>query len=133
MVSGTTPSNHRNTLKSQIIDGRNLSEDGKSIPLLKSSASRFMCAARFIAYANYGNTCGETSCLIPNSTEDLYAGTIDVLKVEVPSPSAFEELFKEINHQFSDLSYYDVDIPLICAMPQPSVSSHCLLQGGRFW
>ena len=36
-----------------------------------------------------------------------------MLKVEVPSPSAFEELFKEINHQFPDLSYYDVDIPLI--------------------
>ena len=45
--------------------------------------------------------------------EDLYAGTKDVLKVEVPSPSAFEELFKEVNHQFPDLSYYDVDIPLI--------------------
>ena len=27
MVSGTTPSNHRNTLKSQIIDGRNLSNE----------------------------------------------------------------------------------------------------------
>ena len=36
-----------------------------------------------------------------------------MLKVEVPSPPAFEELFKEINHQFPDLSFYDVDIPLI--------------------
>ena len=45
--------------------------------------------------------------------DDLYSGKKDVLKVEVPSFSAFEELFKEIQPRFPDLSYYDVDIPLI--------------------
>jgi DNA polymerase II len=45
--------------------------------------------------------------------EDLYMGTKDVLKVEAAGPSAFEELFKEVSQHFPDLSYYDVDIPLI--------------------
>jgi len=45
--------------------------------------------------------------------DDLYSGKKDVLKVEVPSFSAFEELFKEMQPRFPDLSYYDVDIPLI--------------------
>ncbi len=44
--------------------------------------------------------------------KDLYAGMQDVLKVEAGSPSAFDELFKDISHRFPDLSYYDVDIPL---------------------
>ena len=44
--------------------------------------------------------------------EDLYAGARDVLRVEAASPSAFEELFKEVHSHFPDLSYYDVDIPL---------------------
>ena len=45
--------------------------------------------------------------------DDLYSGKKNVLKVEVPSFSAFEELFKEMQPRFPDLSYYDVDIPLI--------------------
>ena len=55
----------------------------------------------------------ETRYLSRTERDDLYSGKKEVLKVQVPSPLAFEELFKEINQRFPDLSYYDVDIPLI--------------------
>ena len=114
MVSGTTPSNHRNTLKSQIIDGRNLSEDGKSHSFTQEFSITFYVCGPFHRLRQLWKYLREKQVVLSRTQrEDLYAGTIDVLKVEVPSPSAFEELFKEINHQFSDLSYYDVDIPLI--------------------
>jgi DNA polymerase II len=44
---------------------------------------------------------------------DLHEGMKDVLEVNVPKPSLFDELFKQVNHLFPDLLYYDTDIPLI--------------------
>jgi DNA polymerase-2 len=44
---------------------------------------------------------------------DLHEGMKDVLEVNVPNPSLFDELFKQVNQLFPDLLYYDVDIPLI--------------------
>ncbi len=45
--------------------------------------------------------------------DDLHEGTQDVLEVSVLQPASFNELFKEVNHRFPDLLYYDVDLPLI--------------------
>ena len=44
---------------------------------------------------------------------DLHEGTKDLLEVRVHNPTLFDELFKEVDQQFPDLLYYDVDIPLI--------------------
>jgi len=44
---------------------------------------------------------------------DLHEGMKDVLEVNVLNPSLFDDLFREVNHRFPDLHYYDVDIPLI--------------------
>ena len=44
---------------------------------------------------------------------DAHEGMKDVLGVNVPVPSMFDELFGEINRLFPDLQYYDTDIPLI--------------------
>ena len=44
---------------------------------------------------------------------DLHEGIIDVLQVDVLDPTAFEDLFQEVNRQFPDLHYFDTDIPLI--------------------
>ena len=45
--------------------------------------------------------------------DDLYSGKGCAGSSKFPVHLAFEELFKEINQHFPDLSYYDVDIPLI--------------------
>jgi DNA polymerase-2 len=44
---------------------------------------------------------------------DLHEGVKDLLEVRVLTPTSFDELFKEVNQQFPDLHYYDVDLPLI--------------------
>jgi len=44
---------------------------------------------------------------------DAHEGMKDVLGVNVPVPSMFDELFGEVNRLFPDLQYYDTDIPLI--------------------
>ena len=43
---------------------------------------------------------------------DLFAGLLDVLAVECPSPAAQAALFDRAAARFPDLDYYDVDIPL---------------------
>ena len=45
--------------------------------------------------------------------EDLHEGMKDLLEVRVLDPTSFDKLFKEVELQFPDLLYYDVDIPLI--------------------
>jgi DNA polymerase II len=44
---------------------------------------------------------------------DLHAGMKDVLEIRVLNPASFDDLFREVNQQFPDLLYYDVDLPLI--------------------
>ena len=44
---------------------------------------------------------------------DLHEGMQDVLEVKVLNPSLFEELFREVNQNFPDLLFYDVDLSLI--------------------
>src|ERR671924_1662581 len=44
---------------------------------------------------------------------DLHEGMKDLLEVRAPTPTCFDELFKEVEKQFPDLLYYDVDLPLI--------------------
>ena len=91
-----------------------LGEDGKSHSFTQEFGITFYVGGRFHRLRQLWKTLQEKPFVLSRTQrEDLYAGTIDVLKVEVPSPSAFDELFKEVNHQFPDLSYYDVDIPLI--------------------
>ena len=91
-----------------------LGEDGKSHSFTQEFSITFYVGGPFHRLRQLWKTLQEKPVVLSRTQrEDLYAGTIDVLKVEVPSPSAFEELFKEVNHQFPDLSYYDVDIPLI--------------------
>ena len=45
--------------------------------------------------------------------EDLHEGMKDLLEVRALNPASFDELFREVEQQFPDLLYYDVDIPLI--------------------
>ena len=45
--------------------------------------------------------------------EDLHEGMKDLLEVRVLNPASFDDLFKEVERQFPDLLYYDVDLPLI--------------------
>jgi DNA polymerase II len=56
---------------------------------------------------------GKPVTLSRTQRDDLHEGTKDVLEVSVPNPSTYEELFREVQKHFPDLSYYDVDIPLI--------------------
>lgn len=44
--------------------------------------------------------------------EDLFAGPQDVVEIRAPEPSAYSELFREVSRQFSDLVFYDADVPL---------------------
>ncbi len=44
--------------------------------------------------------------------DDLFAGPQDVVEVRLPQPSAYPQLFKQVNRNFSDLVFYDADIPL---------------------
>ena len=91
-----------------------LGEDGRSHSFTQEFSFPFYVGGPFHRLRQLWKTLKEKPVILSRTLrEDLYAGTIDVLKVEVPGPSAFEELFREVNHQFPDLSYYDVDIPLI--------------------
>ena len=45
--------------------------------------------------------------------EDLHEGMKDLLEIRVLNPTSFDDLFKEVERQFPDLLYYDVDLPLI--------------------
>lgn len=44
--------------------------------------------------------------------EDLFAGPQDVVEIRAPEPSAYSGLFNEISRRFSDLVFYDADVPL---------------------
>ncbi|MCB9009884.1 MAG: hypothetical protein H6656_21365 [Ardenticatenaceae bacterium] len=44
--------------------------------------------------------------------EDLFAGPLDVLAVEVANPALQPRLFRQVARRFPDLTYYDADIPL---------------------
>jgi DNA polymerase-2 len=44
--------------------------------------------------------------------EDLFAGLLDVLAVEVANPAMQPRLFRQVVRRFPDLTYYDADIPL---------------------
>ena len=50
--------------------------------------------------------------LARTSRSDLYTGPLDVLEVQVSSPSLYDALFREVCEDFPDLSYYDADLPL---------------------
>ena len=91
-----------------------LGEDGKSHSFTQEFSILFYVGGPFHRLRQLWKTLQEKPVVLSRTErDDLYSGKQDVLQVEVPSPSTFEELFKEINHQFPDLSYYDVDIPLI--------------------
>ena len=47
-----------------------------------------------------------------NVREDLFAGPLDVLTVEVANPALQPRLFRQVARRFPDLTYYDADIPL---------------------
>ncbi|MGE5250992.1 MAG: DNA polymerase domain-containing protein [Bacteroidota bacterium] len=59
--------------------------------------------------------------------EDLFAGTQDVLEVRVPAPSAYARFFRHISASFSDLAFYDADIPL----PLRFVAAHDVFMMAR--
>jgi hypothetical protein len=44
--------------------------------------------------------------------EDLFAGMLDVMAVEVGNPGPQSLLFREVLQRFPDLTYYDGDIPI---------------------
>lgn len=44
--------------------------------------------------------------------EDLFDGAQEVMQIRVQSPTIYRKLFREVKEKFSDLTYYDVDIPL---------------------
>lgn len=44
--------------------------------------------------------------------DDLFDGAQEVMQIRAQSPTIFRKLFREVKEQFSDLTYYDVDIPL---------------------
>ncbi|MCA9941957.1 MAG: hypothetical protein H6656_01020 [Ardenticatenaceae bacterium] len=44
--------------------------------------------------------------------QDLFAGPLDVLAVEVANPALQPRLFRQVARWFPDLTYYDADIPL---------------------
>ena len=44
---------------------------------------------------------------------DLHEGMKDLLEVRVLNPTSFDDVFREVERQFPDLLYYNVDIPLI--------------------
>ena len=91
-----------------------LSEDGKSHSFTQEFSITFYVAGPFHRLRQLWKYLKEKPVVLSRTErDDLYSGKKDVLELRVPNPVAFEELFKEVNHQFPDLSYYDVDIPLI--------------------
>jgi DNA polymerase II len=46
------------------------------------------------------------------SRTDLFDGPQEVMQIQVPSPTFYKGLFREVSNYFPDLTYYDVDIPL---------------------
>jgi DNA polymerase-2 len=60
--------------------------------------------------------------------EDLFAGPQDVVEARVPNPAAYPALFKQVERQFPDLVFYDVDIPLplrFAAARNVFMMAHC--------
>jgi DNA polymerase II len=92
-----------------------LGEDGKSHSFTQEFIITFYVAGSVHRLRQLWKYLKENQQVVLSRTErdDLYSGKKDVLEVRVPSPSAFDELFKEVNQRFPDLSYYDVDISLI--------------------
>ena len=91
-----------------------LSEDGISHSFEQEFNITFYMGGPFHRLRQLWKTLRKKQVVLSRTERnDLYSGKKDVLEVRVPSPAAFEELFKELNHQFPDLTYYDVDIPLI--------------------
>src|SRR5271157_2446287 len=91
-----------------------LGEDGKSHSFTQDFSITFYVGGPFHRLRQLWKTLREKSVVLSRTErDDLYSGKKDVLEVQVPNPAAFDELFKEIYQRFPDLSYYDVDIPLI--------------------
>src|SRR6185503_14217476 len=44
--------------------------------------------------------------------EDLFAGPQEVMGIAISNPAAYRNLFQEVYENFSDLIFYDADIPL---------------------
>ena len=89
-------------------------EDGKSHSFTQEFSITFYVAGPVHRLRQLWKYLQEKQVVLSRTErDDLYSGKKDVLEVRVPNPIAFEELFKEINQLFPDLSYYDVDIPLI--------------------
>jgi DNA polymerase-2 len=59
--------------------------------------------------------------------EDLFAGMQDVVEVRVSAPAAYSRIFKQVSGNFSDLVFYDADIPL----PLRFVAAHDVFMMAR--
>jgi len=91
-----------------------LGEDGKSHSFTQEFSITFYVTGPFHRLHQLWKYLQEKQVVLSRTErDDLYSGKKDVLEVRVPNPIAFDELFKEIHQRFPDLSYYDVDIPLI--------------------
>src|SRR5271157_2513658 len=92
-----------------------LSEDGKSHSFTQEFSITFYAGGPVHRLRQLWKYLKENQQFVLSriGRDDLYSGKKDVLEVRVPNPVAFEELFKEINQRFPDLTYYDVDIPII--------------------
>lgn len=56
---------------------------------------------------------GETAVSLSRAQrEDLFAGLLDVMAVQVCNPAVQTHLFQQLHCRFPDLDYYDADIPL---------------------
>jgi len=54
----------------------------------------------------------ETVRLERTTKEDLFAGPQEVMGIGVSGPAIYRKLFQGVSENFSDLIFYDVDIPL---------------------
>lgn len=60
--------------------------------------------------------------------EDLFSGLQEVVEIRVPDPAGYAGLFKEVSRNFSDLVFYDADIPLplrFAAARNVFMMAHC--------
>lgn len=51
-------------------------------------------------------------CLSRTKRQDLFAGMLDVMAIQVSGPIHHKRLFREVRGAFPDLVFYDADIPL---------------------
>ncbi len=60
--------------------------------------------------------------------EDLFEGPQNVVQIQVPAPSSYPALFKEVSGRFSDLVFYDADIAMplrFAAARDVFMMAHC--------